>query len=168
MFVKIIFGLFLCYHAVAISVVLLPRKSAVYESLNGYVKPYLTATGNRQYWSMFTTKPYKASHKVELEIIDSHGDALKTGVLLPELAPYDETYFRYQTLFGRMQNKGYRRYFYAYVQNVKQKLEEARGVPIRSIRVLSSHDVIQNVETIRKTGVIGKPEQKVYGSYTWD
>ena len=165
---KLVFGLFLCYHTMAISLVLLPRESAIYQSLKDNIKPYLTATGNRQYWSMFTTKPYKASHNIKLEITDANGDGLKTGVLLPELGPYDQTYFRYQTIFGRMQNKGYKKYFHAYVNNVKQKLEEARGIPIKTIRVISSHEVLQNLKTIRKTGHIGKPEQKTYGVYTWD
>ena len=117
---------------------------------------------------MFTTKPYKATHDLKLDIVDVQDNKLQTGELLPNLAPYDQTYFRYQTVFSRMQNKNYRRYFHAYVQNVKQKLEEARGVKIKSIDVHYRYEVIQDLKTIRETQTIGKPEQKTNGSYKWD
>ena len=165
---KVLFGFFLCYHTMAITLILLPRESALYHQIKPYTQPYVTMTGNRQYWSMFTTKPYKATHDLELDIIDVEGNKLKTGELLPNLAPYDQAYFRYQTIFNRMQNKNYRRYFHAYVQNVKQKLEEARGVKIKLIEVRYVYDVIQDLKTIRETGQIGKPENKTKGSYKWD
>ena len=166
--IKATFGLYLCYHTMAICLVLVPRSSELYSQLDPHFRNYLTTTGNRQYWSMFTSRPTVHGHDLSLDITDDTGAKLRTGVLLPELGEYQSDYFRYHTLFHRMQHKSKKRYLHAYACNARKTVEEHSGRKVESIRLRFSNDYIEPLAVIAETGQIAKKKIWYKGSGGWN
>ena len=164
---KAIVALFFCYHLAAVSIVLLPTESQLKKSLRPCFSWYLTASGNKQYWSMFTGIPYNHRHNVDLEIVDKRGKRIERSVLLPDLAPYIEGYFRYHSLFVRMNKPAYRRYLKAYADTMKARLEARDGVHIKSLTIRLNFERIQSLKSIRRTGRISKSKVVTMGPFRW-
>ena len=100
--VRVLFVLFLTYHAAGVLSTLIPSPSALADRTWPLFASYLKLTGTEQDWSMFTSVPNRQSSQVTVSSFDAAGLRREHGAIIPGLRDYDtDETFRYHSIFDR-------------------------------------------------------------------
>ena len=83
---------------------------------------YLSLTGCRQHWAVFSSIPFYHDYRVELEVLDASGRRRSVGPILPSLTAYERGSIRYLKVFEYLAGSEQKLLLSEYLQNAFQRI----------------------------------------------
>ena len=118
---------------------LMPTESKLFKDIQSPFYSTLTRLGFRQEWNMFIGIPVVCDREYTLEARYEDGTIEEFGPLLPGLDEFNESSFRYRTVFRRMRKAKYKSYLTKYYENAKAEVEQAVAKPVINVRLKSKN-----------------------------
>ncbi len=165
--VRVLFVLFLTYHAAGVLSTLIPSPSALADRTRPLFASYLRLTGTEQDWSMFTSVPNRQSSQVTVSSFDAAGLRREHGAIIPGLRDYDtDETFRYHSIFDRYSTPGFANYLPGYECKVADLVEAETGERPSRIQVVMTSNRIRYLRDIREGG--GSTFKQVWKSASFE